>query len=86
MGCGTQKASVVNPTMHNKNPPLSNNNKALNSLDSKGVFISQGTGDIHTHYDFGKVLGKGTVIIRVIWASHTRHSQGYQDAKSYQAN
>jgi hypothetical protein len=77
MGCGTQKSSVINPTVQNKNAPLSNNNKALSSVDNKGVFISQGTGDIHTHYDFGKVLGKGTVIIRLIWAGHPRHSQGH---------
>ena len=73
MGCGisqkkeqrqtTAQSNKEEKTQQNQIPaqPLSiQSNELKKGFTSKDAFISETTGDIHDHYIFGKVLGKGT--------------------------
>jgi hypothetical protein len=85
MGCGKPKQSgkAINQNKVSKNE----SNKGLASADNKAVFISEAVGDIHAHYEFGKVLGKGTrYFIRLVWSGSIRHPQRNKNAKSYQTH
>ena len=81
MGCGnsTKKQTKLQPVNTQKLPseipiaaPITSitKNELKTGFTSKDAFITETSGDIHKHYDFGKVLGKGIYYsYRIIWRS-----------------